>query len=56
MLVRGLDGDRTYVAGETYYWAPGHNLEALEDAHYLEISPSDQYDTLMAHCKKAMDG
>ncbi len=56
MLVRGLDGDRTYVAGDTYYWAPGHNLEALEDAHYLEISPSDQYDTLMAHCKKVMGG
>jgi hypothetical protein len=54
MLVRGLDGDRTYVAGETHCRAPGHNLEALEDAHYLEISPSDQYDALMAHCKKVI--
>ncbi len=54
MLVRGRDGERTYTTGESYYWPPGHNLEALTDAEYLEISPSDQYDELMQHCARVM--
>jgi len=56
MLVRGRDGERTYDAGEAYYWAPGHNLEAVTDAEYLEISPSTEYDALMAHCARVMGG
>jgi hypothetical protein len=54
MLVRNRNGEQTYEAGETYYWAPGHNLEALTDAEYVELSPSDRYDELMAHCVRAM--
>ena len=38
MRVHGADGARDYEAGETYYWAPGHNLEAVTDAEYLEIT------------------
>ncbi len=55
LQVRTSDGERTYDAGETYYWPPGHNLEARTDAVYLEFSPSDQYDELMAHCARVMD-
>ncbi len=54
MLVRSGDGERTYDAGEAYFWPPGHNLEARTDAVYLEFSPSDQYDELMAHCARVM--
>ena len=54
MLVRTSDGERTYDAGEAYFWPPGHNLEARTDAVYLEFSPSDQYDELMAHCARVM--
>lgn len=56
MLVRGADGERVYHAGESYYWAPGHNLEALTDAEYLEISPASDYDALMAHVERVARG
>jgi hypothetical protein len=56
MRVHGSDGARDYAAGETYYWAPGHNLEAVTDAEYLEITRSDDYDALMAHCQRKLSG
>jgi len=54
--VHSADGARDYEAGETYFWAPGHNLEAVTDAEYLEITKTDEYDGLMGHCKKVMAG
>ncbi|HET9164186.1 MAG TPA: hypothetical protein VFN89_12190 [Solirubrobacterales bacterium] len=51
MRVRSADGVRDYTAGETYYWAPGHNLEALTDAEYFEISKIEDYDVLTDHVK-----
>ena len=56
MRVHSADGSRDYAAGETYYWEPGHNLEAVTDAEYIEITRSDEYDALMAHCKRVMGG
>jgi len=56
MRVHGTDGVRDYEAGEMYYWAPGHNLEAVTDAEYVEITRSDDYDTLMAHCQRKLSG
>ena len=56
MRVYGADGSRDYSAGETYYWAPGHNLEAVTDAEYLEITRSEEYDHLMKHCRAVMAG
>ena len=38
------------------YWPAGHNLEAVTDAEYLEITKADQYDELMAHCHRVMGG
>ena len=54
MRVHGSDGARDYAAGDTYYWAPGHNLEAVTNAEYLEITRSEEYDGLMDHCRAVM--
>ena len=56
MRVHSADGHRDYEAGESYYWAPGHNLEAVTDAEYLEISRNEEYDALMEHCARVMSG
>ena len=56
MRVHSADGERDYRAGESYYWAPGHNLEAVTDAEYLEITRSEEYDTLMDHCQRVITG
>ncbi len=52
MRVHSADGSRDYTAGETYYWAPGHNLEVVTDAEYFEISKVEDYDVLMDHCRR----
>lgn len=49
--VHSADGAREYTAGETYYWAPGHNLEAVTDVDYFEISKVGDYNVLMDHCR-----
>ena len=54
MRVHSADGARDFVAGETYYWAAGHNLEAVTDAEYLEISKVEDYDVLMEHCRRGL--
>ena len=56
MRVHSSDGSRDYAAGEVYYWEPGHNLEAVTAAEYIEITRSEEYDALMAHCKRVMAG
>ena len=56
MRVHGPDGATDYEAGESYYWPPGHNLEAVADAEYLEITRAKDYDALMEHCKRVMAG
>lgn len=56
MRVHSTEGAHDYNAGEVYYWAPGHNLEAVTDTEYLEISRSQDYDNLMAHCHRVLGG
>ena len=56
MRVHRADGARDYEAGEVYHWEPGHNLEAVTDAEYVEITRSEDYDALMAHCTRVMSG
>lgn len=56
MRVHSADGARDYAAGQSYYWAPGHSLEAVTDAEYLEITRSEEYDGLMDHCRAVMAG
>ncbi|HTU78518.1 MAG TPA: hypothetical protein VMF09_07145 [Solirubrobacteraceae bacterium] len=52
--VNTADGARDYTAGETYYWAPGHNLEVVTDVEYFEISKVEDYDVLMEHCRRGL--
>ena len=56
MRVHGADGAKDFGAGEVYFWAPGHNLEAVTDSEYLEITRSAEYDDLMEHCHRVMAG
>jgi hypothetical protein len=51
--VHTSQGTTTYEDGEAYYWPPGHNLEAVTDCEYLEISPARDYDVLMEHVARA---
>lgn len=44
-----LGGSDVYRAGQAFYWAPGHAPEALEDAEFLEISPTEGVRALHAH-------
>lgn len=56
ICVHSADGATTYEAGESYFWKPGHNLEAVTDCEYLEISPAAEYDVLMAHVARLAGG
>lgn len=56
MRVHGADGAKDYAAGEVYHWPAGHNLEAVTDAEYLEITRAEDYDVLMEHCRRVIGG
>jgi hypothetical protein len=43
------DGHQDYTAGEAFYWAPGHAPEILEDAEYVDFSPTDAFDAVIRH-------
>ena len=43
------DGNRDYEAGQAFYWAPGHAPEALEDSEYVDFSPTDELEKVIAH-------
>ena len=45
------DGELTYGAGESFYWAPGHAPEALEDSVYVDFSPTDEFNHVLDHIK-----
>lgn len=49
LLMRTPDGDQTYRAGDLFYWGPGHAPEALEDCEYVDVSPSAELETVIAH-------
>lgn len=38
-----------YVAGQAFYWAPGHAPEALEDIEYVDFSPPAEFDAVIQH-------
>ncbi|MGP6174274.1 hypothetical protein [Corynebacterium sp. A21] len=56
MRVHTEEGATDFPAGSVYYWQKGHNLEAVTDTEYLEISSSEDYDHLMDHCHRVMSG
>ncbi|MEJ7875294.1 MAG: hypothetical protein WKF62_01430 [Solirubrobacterales bacterium] len=43
------NGDEVYEAGQAFYWAPGHAPEALEDSEYVDFSPTDEFNHVIAH-------
>ena len=49
LLMRTADGERTYEAGQAFYWGPGHVPEALEACEYIDISPTAELEEVLAH-------
>ena len=43
------DEPQDFEAGEVFYWAPGHAPEALEDAEYVDFSPTEQFRRVISH-------
>lgn len=42
-------GHEDYVAGQAFYWGPGHAPEVLEDAEYVDFSPTEAFDAVIRH-------
>jgi quercetin dioxygenase-like cupin family protein len=38
-----------YQAGQVFYWGPGHAPEALEDSEYVDVSPTEEFERVIAH-------
>ena len=51
LRMKTLDGDRTYEAGDAFYWGPGHAPEALEDCEYVDFSPTEEFAKVIQHIK-----
>ncbi len=51
LKMRTSDGAETYEAGQSFYWAPGHAPEALEDSEYVDFSPSEEFNAVISHIK-----
>jgi hypothetical protein len=47
------DGHEDYTAGEAFYWAPGHAPEALEDCEFIDFSPTEEFEKVVAHLAEA---
>ena len=43
------DGHQDFVAGEAFYWGPGHAPEALEDSEYVDFSPTHEFQRVIDH-------
>jgi hypothetical protein len=46
-----LDGAEDYVAGQAFYWGPGHAPEAVEDTEIVEFSPTGELDHTLDHVR-----
>jgi hypothetical protein len=42
-------GHQDYTAGQAFYWAPGHAPEFIDDAEYVDFSPSESFDAVISH-------
>jgi hypothetical protein len=49
VLMHTPEGDRTYTSGEAFYWGPGHAPAALEDSEYVDLSPTAELESVIAH-------
>jgi hypothetical protein len=46
------DGPKDYAEGQAFYWAPGHAPEALEDAEYIDFSPTQELNAVLEHVRQ----
>lgn len=53
LLMRTTEGDRTYEAGQAFYWGPGHAPVALEDCEYVDFSPTESFNHVLDHVRSA---
>ncbi|HYI37150.1 MAG TPA: hypothetical protein VEX39_11120 [Thermoleophilaceae bacterium] len=49
LAMHTVDGTEIYEPGQAVYWAPGHAPEALEDTDYVDFSPTDEINHVVAH-------
>ncbi|MGH9200093.1 MAG: hypothetical protein ACRD2A_02515 [Vicinamibacterales bacterium] len=49
LRMKTKDGSREFTAGEAFYWGPGHAPEALEDSEYVDFSPTEDLEKVIAH-------
>ncbi|WP_207839706.1 hypothetical protein [Williamsia soli] len=51
------NGDRTvYVAGDVFFWAPGHIPGAIEESEYVDFAPKVAFEELLDGVRRAMQG
>jgi hypothetical protein len=49
LTMRTPDGERTYTAGQAFYWPPGHVPVAIEDCSYVDFSPTEELRAVTDH-------
>lgn len=45
------DGPLDYRAGDVFHWAAGHVPEVIEDAQYIDFSPSAELHAVLGHVR-----
>jgi hypothetical protein len=53
LQMRSPSGDKVFQAGDAVYWAPGHVPVALEDVEYVDFSPTEEFNPVVAHIQGA---
>ena len=48
--------EETVVAGELFYWPPGHSVRVGADAEIILFSPQAEHCTVVEHLKKQLAG
>jgi hypothetical protein len=43
------NGPQEFVAGQAFYWGPGHAPEAIEDSDYVDFSPTEEFRRVIEH-------
>ena len=49
--IHTASGPQEYESGQAFYWGPGHAPEVLEDAEYVEFSPTAEMNRVVGHLK-----
>lgn len=43
------EGHHDYGAGQAFYWGPGHAPEIVDDAEYVDFSPTKAFEDVIQH-------